>query len=175
GEAVGILPPQRGEPRVEPLRCRCGGGDGDVAGKDGVEPPGERDLGGEVAAAGNRVPRSGGQIQVRHLGPGVHARVGAPGDGEPGGFCQAQDPVAGRLELPLNGPPLGLFRPTGELGAVVAQVDSDAHRPTVPFASSPRSSAPPRYAYSLWVIQSRCRWTAGAGASKPPSSTPRAR
>ncbi|GAA5070928.1 hypothetical protein GCM10023259_068960 [Thermocatellispora tengchongensis] len=64
---------------------------------------------------------------MRDLAAGVHAGVGAPGDGEPGRRVEAQNPPQGRLDLTLHGTPAGLRGPAGETGAVVSEIEPDAY------------------------------------------------
>ena len=54
-----------------------------------------------------------------HLAPGVHAAVGAPGDGQRHGL--AQERLQRALELLLNAAQAGLARPAHEVGAVVLE------------------------------------------------------
>ena len=71
-----------------------------------------------------------------HLPPGVHARVGAPGDGQRHRVA-AQDDAERALELALDRAQAGLARPAREAGPVVldqqpcdrAELAGDAGRP----------------------------------------------
>ena len=54
-------------------------------------------------------PHGRGQVDVRHLAAGVHARVGAARDGQLGGLLPAQHHAQRVLDLALDGPlPLAL-------------------------------------------------------------------
>src|SRR6185437_10118320 len=51
---------------------------------------------------------------------------------QPGRFGQPQHPREGSTELALDGPQAGLDRPAAEVGAVVGQIEPDAHEPAGP-------------------------------------------
>ena len=73
----------------------------------------------------------GGQVGVGHLSPGVHSGVGASGAGEP--YAQlAQHRREGVLDDALHGSLARLDGPSGEVGAVIGQVDADADEPALP-------------------------------------------
>src|SRR5579875_1680318 len=111
---VPVPPPERGEPRVEPVR---GGGDAarpDVGRQRPGQPP-RRD------ARGGR-PGGRGHVDVRDLPAGVHAGIGTPGHGQLRGLRQPQDPPQRRLGDLLHRAPAGLCRPPGKFRPVVSQV-----------------------------------------------------
>ena len=127
---VGVAPPQRGEPRVEPVLGAAdrphpevgrqqpgqpvpeGSADGrplpggKVPGAGREVPGGGRDLARriQVSRPPGRGPRRRGQVQVRDLAAGVHPGVGAPGHGERRSRSGlGQDQADGVLEHLLNG------------------------------------------------------------------------
>ena len=68
---------------------------------------------------------------ARHLRPGVHAAVGAPGHAQlergPVETLLAENRAQHTLELRLHGALLGLARPAGEVGAVVLERELGDH------------------------------------------------
>ena len=64
---------------------------------------------------------------MAHLPGGVHARVGAAGDGQPN--RHAQDRRQGVFEDRTHGPLIGLPRPAREVRAVVTHIEPQTDEP----------------------------------------------
>ena len=127
GDPVGVAPPQRGEPGVEPGRGLGHPAYPHVGGQHAVEPAQQR--------LRRRVPRTGRPRPPGRLG---RRRGAPPGRGRaPRCRCgrrRSPPPPATpqhrgqrRLELALHGAQPRLGRPAVEVGAVVGEVDPDPH------------------------------------------------
>ena len=65
-------------------------------------------------------------IHMAYLPQRMDAGVGAAGHDNPC-FRHSQHLLEGGFQIPLHGPPAGLLGPSGESGAVVGEVEPDAH------------------------------------------------
>ncbi len=159
GDPVRVPPPDRREPRVEPVRRRCDPPHPDVLRQPPGQPPQQL-----VPVLGPQLRR---QIHMRHLPARVHPRVRPPGDGE---LIRLRRPRHGPdrvLQLALDRAPFTLLGPPGELRAVVRQVQPHPDETGLHFithASNPPSphtkAGPPRRADPLTA--NRClrpRWS----------------
>jgi hypothetical protein len=108
--AVGVTPPQRGEPRVEPVGSRTRRAGADVGGQDPVQ-PGQHAV---RAPQRRRGPGGRGHVRVHDLPARVHARVRAPGHGQRGRPRQPQHLAEGRRHDALHRAPAGLGSPPGK-------------------------------------------------------------
>ena len=130
-DPVGVAAPERGEAGVEAGR---GGGHPaypDVGVEEPVQPAPQRLVRRLRRAPGRGVVALAGHVEVHHLAARVHAGVGAPGADHPH-LGQPQRRRQGGLELGLDRAQPGLRRPSAEVGAVVGQVDPDAHPQIIP-------------------------------------------
>ena len=98
----------------------------DVLGQHPVEPTQQRGLRRLGAPPGGGGQHPGGEVEVRDLAAGVHAGVRAAGAGD--GYGRLSQDLGERcLESLLDGPQRRLDRPAVEVGAVVGEVEADAH------------------------------------------------
>ena len=147
GDPVDVAAADGGEPGVEGGGHHAGAGDRDVRGaarragqaaglarQDPGQAGEQGGPGGPVGAP--RQPRPGlpAHVQVRHLGGGVHASVGAARHRQPDG--RAQDRAQGVGQDALDGAQARLRGPAAEGGAVVGQVQAQAEDSRVPLPRS---------------------------------------
>ncbi|GAB3486457.1 hypothetical protein GCM10027521_28810 [Amycolatopsis cihanbeyliensis] len=71
------------------------------------------------------------------LAGGVYTGVGSPGDNDGTRDRRTRGlPRQRLLENPLHRPPIGLPRPTREIGAVIADVEAQTNEPALPRSGS---------------------------------------
>jgi hypothetical protein len=114
-DPVGVTPPQRGKPRVEPGWGRRHPAHPDVWRQRSGQPP-------QRGAGGGR-PGDLGQVRMRHLAACVHSRVGAPGDGEPQLFAEPQHPLQSLREHAFYSAAARLRSPSGKACPVVGKIN----------------------------------------------------
>ena len=139
GQPVGVPPPDRGEPGVEPL-----GGDGDPVHDDIVrecpaQPAGQ--------GAGDLVRPGQVEVDVRHLAAGVHAGVRPSGTDQDGRLGQPQHPAQPGLQLALDRAQAGLGGPAVERRPVVADVEAVSHARRYARSWIVRPASTPRRSY----------------------------
>ena len=123
GDAIGVPPAQRREPRVKSGGCDGDRSHPDVEPKHAIEPA--RDSVRSDVASEHFVQRLtvGRHVDVRNLGPRVNTSVGATGDGDERRSRQAQHRGERRFEHALHRAEAGLTGPAEEGRAVVPEVD----------------------------------------------------
>ncbi len=132
GDSVGVPPAQRREPGVESGWCNRDRSHPDVEPEDAVESACDSvrlDVTGKQLL--QRVGVSG-YVDVRDLTARVHPGVRATGDRDQRRRRQAQHRRERRLKDALHRSQAWLTGPAEEGGAVVTEVDSQAHEPNEP-------------------------------------------
>jgi hypothetical protein len=107
--AVGVAPPQRGEPGVEPVGRDVRAVHPDV-GRQHARQPGYR----ASFPAGHGRPGARGHVRVHDLPARVHPGVGAPGHGQARRAGQPQHLAERGRQDRLDGAPAGLCGPPGK-------------------------------------------------------------
>ena len=132
GHAIHVSAFQCGEPRVESARRDRHVMDGDVRGQHALQTVLER-----YGRRHAHVPDAAAQrfladVEMADLMRGMHARVGAAGDGQAqrlGGIVDrhARNRVQHPFDLALHGANRRLLRPSEEAAAVICQVNAQSH------------------------------------------------
>ena len=150
GDPIAVAPTRRREARVETVRCTAYPMHGDIGRQDSRQPRARRLLGAAVRASRQGKVCRVVDVRMRHLAAGMDPRVGASGDGEPHRIGRPKQRGQCVGQHTFDGPPPRLGCPAGEVGAVVAEIQTQPHRPILPHP-------PARAATCRWPRGVACR------------------
>ena len=158
GDAIHISTFQCREPRVETLRRRADGMDGDVVRHNTLQPMFQCRHCRHPHMPFRAAQRACVDVDVAYLMAGVHSSVGASSHHQANRIFRvirwhAQYPSYRVLDFPLHGANVRLEGPSIKSPTVIAQVDSQSHNPHTTAGATTVGDAPPPAIISLMKLR----------------------